>query len=64
MPVVIFSGIPRFWKKLLFSDSLDVYRESGIQGQKRLSCYDAINIRNTLVISGPILFQEDPGAIF
>jgi len=22
MPVVIFSGIPRFWKKLLFSDSL------------------------------------------
>jgi len=23
MPVVIFSGIPRFWKKLLFSDSLN-----------------------------------------
>ena len=22
MPVVIFSGIPRFWKKLLFSDNL------------------------------------------
>jgi len=25
MPVVIFSGIPQFWKKLLFSDNLLVY---------------------------------------